>query len=401
MPASTADRLHDRLLRLLVVSLFLPWMASFAVAGVLALLLWCLPGTRAALLSDKKALLRLSPWPFLALLPPLFYRNWLGLAAGGGVLLFFSLFLWLRAVLTRARLVEALRIACLGGVFAALAAVVQKIGYLWLKWPATEWPALPSNDDLRTPSFFGNPNEYAAVAVLLVLFGLWLYRRGALSLPMTCLTVGSSLVGLLLSASLMAMVSLFFALVVLLALEKRGWTLLALGGVTAAAGVTFWRFPALMAHGAGALHSLEVRLPIWQLALVMFPEAPYFGRGMLSYWLFSPDYVGQNLGFPVRVTTCAHSLLLDGLLSFGVVGIALVGWYLLRILRDAIRRRRQGSPLPALTLACLTAAAVHGLFDVTAVWPPVAILLALAVAAGVGPLTAPGEEVFHSEPENG
>ena len=390
------DRLHGRLLAILALSLFLPWMASFAVAGGVALFLWLSSRTRAALLSDKRALLRLALFVPLALLPPLFYRNWLGLAAGGGVLLFFTLYLWLRAILTPERAIYALRLTCFGGVAAALVAVVQKIGYLWLGFPATEWPTLPSNDDLRTPSVVGNPNEYAALCVLLVLIGIWLYRRGALTLPLTCLTVGSSLVGLFLSASLMAMVSLFFALLVLLTLEKRWLWLVALLGATGLAFLLLWLVPGILPHAAGALHSFEIRLPIWQLSLVMFAQAPVFGRGFLSYWLFSPDYVGQNLGFPVRVTTCAHNLVLDGLLSFGVVGVLLVGWYLVRVVIAACRRHRQGSPFGALTLAALTAAAVHGLFDVTAVWPPVAILLAMTVAVSTSPLpavTAPAGEV--------
>ncbi|MBP5618001.1 MAG: O-antigen ligase family protein [Clostridia bacterium] len=127
-----------------------------------------------------------------------------------------------------------------------------------------------------------------------------------------------------------------------------------------------------------------MRVSIWRLALRMFLKAPLFGRGLLSYWFFSPEYVGQDLGFEVRVTTCAHNLLLDGLISFGAVGIALAGWYLLRILRAARARHKQGDALAVLALAALTAAAVHGLFDVTAVWPQVLLLLALVLAAATG-----------------
>ncbi|MBP5618000.1 MAG: hypothetical protein J6X61_02490 [Clostridia bacterium] len=218
MTENKAERLNGRLLTGLIVCLFLPWPAAFAVAGVTALLLWVLPATRAALLSDKRALLRLSPWLLLAVLPPALWRNWLGLACGGGVLLFFTLWLWLRATLTRASTLRAMKIACFGGVFAAAVAAVQKIGYLWLGWSPLWEPTLPSNDDLRTPSVVGNPNEYAALCVMLILFGLWLWRQKELSLPRTLLTVGSSLVGLYLSASLMAMTGLFFALVLALIL---------------------------------------------------------------------------------------------------------------------------------------------------------------------------------------
>ena len=83
----------------------------------------------------------------------------------------------------------------------------------------------------------------------------------------------------------------------------------------------------------------------------------------------------------MRQTTCAHNLLLDGLISFGVVGIALAVWYLIRILIAAVKRFRQGDVLAVLALAALTAAFVHGVFDVTAVWPQVIIPMAVVVAA--------------------
>lgn len=381
---NNADRLNDRLLTGLIVSVFFPWPAAFAVAGGTALLVWLFPAARAAVVSDKKALLRVSPWLLLAILPPLFWKNRLGLAAGAGVLLFLSLFLWLKGIITRERAVRCLKIACFGGVPAALVAVVQKIGFVFLRWPATEWPALPSNDELRAFSFFGNPNEYAAVCVLLILFGLWLCGQKELSLPLTLLCVGSSLVGLFLSASLMAMAGLFFALALMLALQKRWKLLWALIGVTAALVALVLLLPAVLPHAAGAGHSFAMRMAIWRLALRMIPHAPLFGRGLTSYWMFSPDYVGQDLGFEVRVTTCAHSLLLDGLLSFGAVGVGLAVWYLLRILRTASARYQRGNALAVLALTALTAALVHGLFDVTAVWPQVLVLLAVATAAGVG-----------------
>ena len=251
MTTEKAARLNDRLLTGLIVSVFFPWPAAFAVAAGIAVFVWIAPATRTALLADKKALLRLAPWPLLATLPSVFWRNWVGLLCGAGVLCFLTLYLWMRAVLTRARTLKAMKIACFGGVFAAAVAVVQKIGFVFLGWPATEQPALPSNDELRAFSVVGNPNEYAALCVLLILFGLWLWRQKELSLPLTLLTVGSSLLGLYLSASLMAMTSLFCALVLALILTKRWKVLLGLTGATGLGLLLIWLVPDLLSHAAG------------------------------------------------------------------------------------------------------------------------------------------------------
>lgn len=379
----SADRRDDWLVALLIGAVFLPWMAAFAVLGILALLLWLLPGTRRALLRDRKELLFLAPWPLLALIPPIVHRNFVGLAGGVGLLLVFTLSLWFRAVMTPVRARKALRLATFAGLLADLYALAQKLLYVFRDFPATEPYTLPSNDELRTPSVFGNPNEFAAVAVFLVLATLWLYWEGELSLPMTGVLVCGHLMGLFLSASLMGMLSLFFGGIVLLALKKRWRTLGVLLGGVAVGLLLLWLVPGLLPHAAGAGHSFAMRRQIWKLFPYLFREAPVFGRGFLSYWIFSPDYVGADLGFSVRVTTNAHSLLLDGLLNFGVVGTALFGWRLLRLVAESLRRHRRGASEAALALAVMTAAAVHGLCDVTAAWPQVTVLLLAAVTAAV------------------
>ena len=373
---------EDRWIALLIGAVFLPWMAAFAVLGLAVVLLWLFPDTRRILLRDRRELLRLAPWPLLALLPPLFHRNLLGVAGGVGLLLVFTLSLWLRGVMTPGRARRALRLATGLGLLADGVALVQKILYVGFSLPATEPITLPSNDDLRTPSVFGNPNEFAAVAAILVLVTLWLYWQGELSLPLTGLLVAGHLMGLFLSASLMGMLNLFVGGLVLLVLMKRWRTLAVLLGGTAAGLLLLWLVPGLLPHAAGAGHSFAMRWQIWRLFPYLFREAPVFGRGFLSYWVFSPDYVGADLGFAVRVTTNAHNLVLDGLLNFGVVGTALLGGRLLRYAGQAVGRYRQGAPEAALALALMAGAAVHGLCDVTAAWPQVTVLLLAAVAAG-------------------
>ena len=147
-------------------------------------------------------------------------------------------------------------------------------------------------------------------------------------------------------------------------------------------------YPQLLPRLFEASESFNLRVRVWQLALVMFREAPVFGRGILSYMTFSPDYVGADLGFKVWVTTCAHSLLLDALICLGMVGACVITAYLVRLIVPAVKNhiRRSDRAVTALALAATAGALFHGLMDETVAWPQVTVLffLLLAGAAACG-----------------
>lgn len=369
----------------LVAAAFFPWAASFALLACIVIALLVMPRTRRLILSDRKAVKWLIPFVPIALIPPAIHGNWLGIACGVGVLLFFALFLYLRKALTPRRIDLSFKLICALSIVAAIYAMVEKIVYII--WPALAEGSvvLPSNDELRCASLFGNPNEYSSVIAIAVLVAmhLLLEKKGNRWFYIIC--IGFNLVGMLLCASLMGMLELYFGLLSLLIFRKKGKLLLAYGGLTALGGSALWLLPKILPHLSVAGNSFDLRVRIWKLSVIMLEEAPLFGRGILSYWKFSPDYVGQDLGFKVRVTTNAHNLLLDGLLSFGVIGVILLLIYLVKLLRPAVRRYLDGSSrnLSALMFAVLVGVAVHGLCDVTLLWPQVTVLLFLIFAASV------------------
>lgn len=375
----------DFLVPALVAAAFFPWAASFALLACIVIALLVMPRTRRLILSDRKAVKWLIPFVPIALIPPAIHGNWLGIACGVGVLLFFALFLYLRKALTPRRIDLSFKLICALSIVAAVYAIIEKIVYIIYPALAEGSVVLPSNDELRCASLFGNPNEYSSVIAIAVLVAmhLLLEKKGNRWFYIIC--IGFNLVGMLLCASLMGMLELYFGLLALLIFRKEGKLLLAYGGLTALGGAALWLLPKILPHLSVAGNSFDLRVRIWKLSVIMLEEAPLFGRGILSYWKFSPDYVGQDLGFKVRVTTNAHNLLLDGLLSFGVIGVILLLIYLVKLLRPAVRRYLDGSGrnLSALMFAVLVGVAVHGVCDVTLLWPQVTVLLFLIFAASV------------------
>ncbi len=375
----------DFLVPALVAAAFFPWAVSFALLACIVIALLVMPRTRRLILSDRKAVKWLVPFVPIALIPPAIHGNWLGVACGVGVVLFFALFLYLRKALTPHRIDLSFKLICALSILAAVYAMIEKVVYI--TWPALAEGSvvLPSNDELRCASLFGNPNEYSSVIAVAVLVAMHMLfeKKGNRWFYIIC--IGFNLVGMLLCASLMGILELYFGLLALLIFRKKGRLLLAYGGLTALGGAALWLLPKILPHLSVAGNSFDLRVRIWKLSVIMLEEAVLFGRGLLSYWKFSPDYVGQDLGFKVRVTTNAHNLLLDGLLSFGVIGTVLLLIYLVKLLRPAIRRYLDGSGggLSALTFAVLVGVAVHGVCDVTLLWPQVTVLLFLVFAASV------------------
>lgn len=375
----------DALVLALVAAAFFPWAASFALLAIIAAALLIIRRTRELILADRNAVKWLAPFVPIAMIPPAVHGNWLGVACGVGVILFFALFLYLRRALTPRRIDTAFNLICGLSIFAAVYAVIEKLVYI--KHPALAEGSivLPSNDELRCASLFGNPNEYSSVIVIAVLIAAHMFLEKKGNRWFYALCIGFNLVGMLLCASLMGILELYFGLFALLVLRKEWKWVAAYSALTVVGGAALWLLPKILPHLSVAGNSFDLRVRIWKLAVIMLKEAALFGRGILSYWRFSPDYVGQDLGFKVRVTTNAHNLLLDGLLSFGIIGMALLVVYLVKLLRPALRRYRDGSgrALSAVAFAAIIGALVHGVCDVTILWPQVTVLFFLVFAASV------------------
>lgn len=372
----------EAIIMALVVAAFFPWLPSFVLLACIAGFIFVYKRTR-KMVFDKTAL-ALLPFLPLAVVPSVIHKNFFGILSGFGIVLVFLLFLYLSKAVTAAIAEKAYNAVCVLSIVAGVYAVIEKIVYVIKPELSYGSIVLPSNDDLRTASLFGNPNLYSSVICFAVIIAVNMLLDKKGDFKFYTVTIAVNLVGMLLCGSLMGMMELFVG-VLMLFLLKRQWKILAgFGVLCAVAAGAILAVPSLLPRFSSAGHSTELRMRIWKLSLIMFEEAPLFGRGILSYMKFSPDYVDADLDFAVKVTTNAHNLLIDGLLSFGIIGMAALIFYLIMgafpVLRGYFKCKERSRC--ALAIAAMVGALVHGIFDVTIMWPQVAIIFLIMVAAG-------------------
>ncbi len=377
------DRFTDiEIISAVVISGFLPGFVSVAAQfAIIIYLLFC-RRTRKTVFSSRISLW-LIPLTPVAILPAVVYGNYLGAVVGVGLVLLLFFAVYLMKAMTAEIFERATSLACMGSVFAALVAVVEKLVYVF-------YPQIAENKDLRCASVFFNPNLFGTAVVFVILICLYkiISRRGDRKLCIICIAV--NLVSMVLCGSLLGMAELAVG-VLFLFIFSGNKIAVALFSVGAASGVgAVCLYPQLLPRIFEASESFNLRYRVWQLSVMLFKQTPIFGRGIFTYMTESPKYVGADLGFKVWVTTCAHSLLLDSLLCLGIVGTVLIVGFAVHLYVPVVKSRvkKCDKAVTALAFAMTAGVLFHGIFDETITWPSVAVLFFLILAGA----TAYGKE---------
>lgn len=117
------------------------------------------------------------------------------------------------------------------------------------------------------------------------------------------------------------------------------------------------------------------RLDIWSGAIGSILDAPVFGRGYNTYARIHDLYGSYS------IAKHAHNLLLELLMDFGFVGTAvLLGYFSINV-GKIIRLHKQNKchQRYALTITVIVSVLLHGLLDITMLWPQTSLLLMYVV----------------------
>ena len=127
---------------------------------------------------------------------------------------------------------------------------------------------------------------------------------------------------------------------------------------------------------SGFLDSFIVRGRIWWTAILAIKDHLFFGGGPQCYQLFYPLYHGRRARH-------AHNVILDPLLSHGIVGVLLILSYFWVNLKEVKRlyTERYDVPLFALIVAFLLTVLIHGIADYTINWIQTAMLFLMVFSA--------------------
>ena len=132
--------------------------------------------------------------------------------------------------------------------------------------------------------------------------------------------------------------------------------------------------------------TMDNRVKIWQFSLENLKDAPIFGKGFFSYkHLYNLHSQTQD----VYKAALAHNLLLDCMLSHGIVGTLLVGGYIVQYLQtlltchDGLKKHNHPYVITTFIVAVSVAIASHGIIDTTIVWVQTGMIF-LLITSGVG-----------------
>lgn len=341
------------------------YVITFASVAVIGTYLLASRRTRPKIFVHKGSVFT-AIFSLYALVVSLIALNWIGAACAVGFFLVMVIILYARSSVTKAVFESSLNLSCFLSLFVTLFAVIERL--------------LHHSDQLyRCKTVFFNPNYMATVVSTVVIICAYkvITRQGN---PVLYYTIAAfNVVSLYLCGSLFAWVNIFIAVAALLFMFHRHQLLSIFLLVAATGCLVIYSKPDLLPRLAESQLTTENRFDIWTVAIKAIVKSPLFGRGFLTYYNIYQNYPGS---YPTQHT---HSIYLDPLLNFGIIGTALLLVYFVYYYQQLIRCRNllNNSRISDLIFALTASTMVHGLVDVTILWIQTGLLLGY-IMAGLG-----------------
>ncbi|MBQ8868291.1 MAG: O-antigen ligase family protein [Oscillospiraceae bacterium] len=342
---------EENLVLLSVASIFLPFYLSAAVLLFIVVRALCLKITRKMIFSGLDIKL-VASFGVLNVITPFVFKNWLGVACFAGFALMLVFALYVRAVITE-------RLFSKIGNVIVFMSLIPAFFSTFISDP---------RHDMRSPSFFFNPNYYGAAITFVILLCAYRLLTDKQNKALLIIAIIANLYGLWQADSQSALFSIVFGILLLLLFTKKYKTLLVVGVLVVLAVLALIFVPQLdflLPRISGAAQNITKRATIWQAGIQGFLENFLFGRGLMGYVQIYEKFGGAK-------NFHCHNLIIDLLLSFGIIGVAPLAAFVVRPIKKAFK-----SKYAPLTFAVLGAVLLHGLTDVTLIWIQTGALAAL------------------------
>jgi len=355
---------QEGLLLGVILSIFLPFYLFVII--FISYLLWLV------YTGEMKGILkRLSQHPILLFFIAystaisLLAQNVMGVVSSVAMFLFAIFFYYYQAQLTpkffRLTIEGVLASSVLAAVFAALEhfQIVKKFDYTFLSPRMQVW------HQNRAEVAFFNPNYYGIICCFCIMIGFYLINTTKLRWLriFSMIAIFANLFGLNFTQNRTAFPAIIFGAIIYLFTTIKNWRAFWLSIGVFGVGLAFL-FSSDLGVRMGTLDSsMEERVSIWNAGMALFKQNPFWGEGPLTYMHSFP-----RIGAPYHEH--AHSIYIDTILSYGVVGTVLLGIASATPVRMLIDMSQVPSkrPILGLYLSFLTVVAVHGIFDLALFW---------------------------------
>lgn len=292
-------------------------------------------------------------------------QNWMGLVASVGMFLFTIFFLHYQSILSHKFFRLILQFVLFGSVLSAAFAslehfqIVKKFNYAFLS------PSMQVWHQNRAEVTFFNPNYYGIICCFCIMIAFYLFTTTKLNwLKVFCVIAGFvNLFGLNFTQNRTAFPAIIAGAIIYLFTTIKNWKAFWLSIGVFAIGLSFL-FSSDLGVRMGTLDSsMEERISIWDAGMALFKQNPFWGEGPLTYMHSYP-----RIHAPYHEH--AHSLYIDTILSYGIVGtilLVLSSVAPVRLMMDMSQESGK-RPIIGLYLSFLTVVAVHGIFDLALFW---------------------------------
>ena len=301
----------------------------------------------------------------LTLVISLIYRNWIGAGCVVLIFIFVSLMLYYRKYINEEvfELILDMLIAlsilwAIYGLYEQLQ-ILNRLGYdhFTLK--------VFSRRENRLNSVFFNANYYAMMIEFIIMmigykiFGTKELKKQAYYFITACINFFL----LYMTGCRTAFIATAVAMLVFLIINKNYWICCLIGMACIVIGIFFIIHPEQFPRIEKLVDNFTVRTKIWHAAIEGIKAHPLFGQGPMTYMMIFKQYAGHN-------TQHAHSIYLDPILSFGVIGVTTLIPYILDNCKRLFKVYKQKINLRyvALVISCIVVILLHGTLDYTIFW---------------------------------
>ncbi len=366
------QKLLKMALLLIALVLYLPYAYVAILIVITALLGLCWPFFRNSLLKYKGSSLAFTFLTVTAIVA-LFNQNYLGFRRTCVFAAMLGISAAARSIITRPFFEKLLDTVVIGGLMATIHSVIEFI-------------VNRNVPDYRSQAFFTNPNFFGTALTFCVLIcafkaatkakRVWFYYCAAIVLALGLYISGS------MSLWLVAIIGILLMLIFL-----KNYKLLAIFCSIVVIGVATILLIPNMIHRLDELSAtIDNRLQIWNFAIEQFKASPIFGRGFYTYKLMYNRLQNTQVIYPASMS---HSMILDGFLCHGVVGVSIITTAVVRFYTSLFETRKQlkiegkDRSISAFILAVGIAVSLYGLMDTTFVWVQTGMIL-LFFTTGLG-----------------
>lgn len=296
----------------------------------------------------------------------LIYQNWIGFATVAGLFLAFTLMVYYREHITPEIFELILDMLIAFSILWAIYGLYEQMQILHRLGVDHFSLKIYSRRENRLNSVFFNANYYAMMIefILMCIVYKFFTVKNDIKKSIYYIIVGFlNLFMLYMTGCRTALIAIAGALVIFLIVNKNYKWCLFIGAGVLAAGGFFIIHPEQFPRIERLVSNFDVRMKIWKCAIEGIIHHPLFGQGPFTYVLIRKLYHGH-------MTQHAHSVYLDPLLSFGIIGLSTLVPYIVDNCQRLwiVLKKELNRSYVALSISCIVVVLLHGIFDYTIFW---------------------------------